>query len=277
MTAPKLARPAREGEPGYDPQSPSRVYEHPLASRPVVPSITATTDVLSKPGLKYWAAREAAEFAVRERKQWLGQSTMSMPEDKAIKLIKSAPFTEREDSPSSIGDTVHEAIDRFVKTGRGEIKDTWPITAKRMYKQWLAFVHHYRPKFIASEFTVWSNRGYAGSGDLAFRIGKTTILADTKTGTRVYPDSVALQLAALTYADVVISEDGSEKPMFHVDQCAVLHLRPTFAQLIPVYVSEFEHQKFLEAKGLKQWREGAPALLGESPRISYKNEFPGGK
>lgn len=258
MTAPVLAVPTENG----------RYYTHP-ARRDSVPSIT---NILGKKFKPLWSsgAKAAAQYAAEIRDK-LG----ALDEEQVFQLVSHPPF--RDDSPSAIGDLVHKWIEEYVRGGMMganpagppvEDVNAAPNTAKWMYGRFLAFVNHYQPQFTDTEFTVWSNRhGYAGTADLSFKLGETHILADTKTGKAVYPEA-AMQLAALANADVILSPDGSEKPVPKYDRFAVLHLRPRSFTLHPVDNLDAAFEAFLHLKGVFDWDIGAAKQsIGFAPPI----------
>ena len=217
MTAPALARDTGNG----------RYYFHPGRSNDSRPSITNIINKKYKP-LFVAGMKAAAEYAA-ESKDRLGALTT----DEVFQLVSHPP--RKDDSPAQIGDIVHGWIEADIK---GEPKtladDTAPQSARWMWQQWLKFKDYYKPEFTGSEFTVWSDGlGYAGTADFSCRINGMHILVDTKTGKRLYPE-VAMQLAAIQYADFILEPDGSERALPQYDGYAGLHLRPRSATLYPV-------------------------------------------
>lgn len=260
MTAPKLARPARPGEPGYE--TGGRVYEHPLTGS-VVPSITSVISVVDKSALKFWSARVAAEYADAN---WDALTT----EPDRVNLIKNAPW-RTSDKAADAGNMVHDWIDSYVKTGsppeRWQLQGA-SITARRMWQSFQLFIQAYKPVFTDSEFTVWSEQySYAGTMDWSARIGDWLVLGDTKTGKGVYPE-VGLQLSAGAFADYIIGPDGSQREIPQFDRFAVLHIRPTFVQLSPVgFISEC-FEGFKAARQLKVWKDNVSGgVISDAPRI----------
>ena len=259
MTAPELSFPTANG----------RYYQHP-AKQVAVPSVTNITGKKDKPGLKYWAAKMAATYASENRAML---ATLS-PAD-AYTLVRAAPFEHKDDSPSAIGDIVHDWIDNYVKTaGAGPTSEAFqaaPITARRMWEQFQRFTEHYTPQFIESEFSVWSDTyGYAGSADLFMTMGGMNILADTKTGNKTYPE-VAMQLAALARADFIINPDGTQRPIPAFDRYAVLHIRPMSFSLIPVGRIDEAFAAFLALKTVFDWEINyGDSTLGYAPRVGSK-------
>lgn len=244
-----------------------RYYVHP-GLRDMVPSITNITGKKDKPGLKYWAAREAATYAADNLEKLGG-----LDRDEVIQLVKMAPFARTENSPSTIGDTVHNWIDLYIK---GEVvsadeQAAAPRQARDMWRQFRGFVDRYKPLFTMSEFTVWSDQhGYAGTADWAANIGGQLVLGDTKTGKSIYPD-VGMQLAALAHADYILGADGSQTDLPKFDAYAVLHLRPMFARLIPVQNIDWCFTEFLGLKEVFDFDVShADQILGYAPKIETR-------
>lgn len=238
MTAPALS----ESTPfGRYYSNPNRQYK--------VPSITNIKEKKGINALKFWAAREAAEYAADNMAK-----LATLTRDEAVSLIKAAPFgkaSSREES-SRIGNVVHDWVDRYIKGDLpkpSEIEAEVP-TAQNMWRHFWAALRKYEPRFTLSEFTVWSDtHGYAGTADWAAYIGDALVLGDTKTGKAVYED-VAMQLAALAKADVIIDTEGNETPIPKFDRFAVLHLRPQSAKLIPVTHIDEAFTQFLGCKAI---------------------------
>ena len=252
MTAPALAFDTDNG----------RYYRHPGNSK-TVPSIT---NIKSKKHveLKHWAARKVADYAA-DRREMLA----TLERDEAFSLVKGALYAREENSPSAIGDQVHKWIEERIQRGADpEGWDEASSTAKNMYKRFIDFEMKYSPEYTMSEFTVWSDtHDYAGTGDLGIKVGNRHVLVDTKTGKAVYPD-VAMQLAALAFADFIIDEDGQQVELPGFDAFGVLHLRPMSASLVPVFHIDEWFQAFLGLRKLFEVEvEYADKTLGYAPKI----------
>ncbi len=245
MTDPALAQKTAQG----------RFYRHPRDGR-MVPSITNIKDMKSIKGLPAWAAREAATYAADNI-----ANLANLPHDDIIQLVKGAPFRRGSgrDQSSLVGDIVHEWIDQDARGQEVDIsyyvdregeRQRPPQTARWMWNSYQTIVEYYNPLWTISEFTVWSHEfGYAGTGDLAGYIkgGKELTLVDTKTGKNAYPD-MAMQLAALSHADCIVEPDGTEHPLPQFQRYAIMHIRPRFAELIPVEHIEEWWKAFLGLK-----------------------------
>lgn len=96
-------------------------------------------------------------------------------------------------------------------------------------------VNDFRPRVLATEFSVFSHHGYAGTGDTIWEIfvvppGEltprwVTVLIDYKSGKGIY-EEVALQESAYQRGDFIGLPDGTAIPLPHCEFCAVLHLTP---------------------------------------------------
>lgn len=265
MTAPALARKARYGEPGFT--TGGRVYEDPV-TRQIAVSITSVIAMLDKSALKYWVGNQCAEYAADNL-----TALSRLSRDEVIKLVKAAPWS-KSGTAAEVGDQIHNAIDQFAKTGERPSMDGWSITAKRMWGSFLAFNNRYKPEWLDTEFTVWSNEfGYAGTADWSARIGGALVLGDTKTGKAIYPE-VGIQLAAIQNADYIIGPDGTRRDIPRYDRLAALHIRPMSAKLHPIKYGDKCFQAFAALRTLKYWRDVvSDSVVIDAPKIT--NELVG--
>lgn len=247
MTSPPLARTTKYG----------RVYEHPRTGEIAI-SVTTAMKSLDKPALVPWAAKMAAEYAV---KNW--DTLAALGPEERVDLIKGA-HRRRSSSAADLGTAVHDAIDHWV---RNEPMPRWGEGVDPFMEQFADFLDKRDPQFVDTEITVWNRTyGYAGTFDWLARIGGKLTLGDHKTGSGVYPE-VGLQLNALANAEFMLHEDGTEHPLPQVDLLGALHLRPRSWALIPVAVSKESFNAFLATLELTRWtREIAPTVLGDRLR-----------
>jgi hypothetical protein len=255
LTAPPLARPARAGEPGFS--QGGRIYENPRTGATAV-SITSVTKVKAKPAVEAWQLKKCGEYAADNIVELHGllsgkeAAELEAARKQAVDLVRQAP-DEHTSKASSNGDLVHDAIDALYKTG--ELPDTgsWSLTAKRMFRAFLKWNERYKPEYVDSEFTVWSEKyGYAGTADLALIIAGYLALIDSKTGNGTYPE-VGLQLAALANADYIINPDGSTRPLPRFERFAVLHIRPTYVDLEPINYIDHCFTAFRALRNVRWW------------------------
>jgi hypothetical protein len=260
-----------------------RFYRHPKLSK-TVPSVTNIKKQKNNPAINGAAVRKVAEYAVDNRDRL---KDLTRPEQ--VQLIKAAQYASADKDASRIGDIVHAWVDGYCKHQQhpwerpaiqlgfdNELIEysSAPLTARRMYRQFSGdgkegFLPRYNPSFVDSEFTVWSHQfGYAGTADWAAYIRGMLVLGDTKTGKGAWPDT-GLQLAALAFADVMLDDEGNEIPMPKFERCAILHLRPTSYELIPVDHLEACFQAFLGLKANFDWDvEHADHVLLATPKFN---------
>lgn len=258
MTDPALAKPTEYG----------RFYVHPVGQRQV-PSITNITGMKFKPLFKA-GLKKAANYAADNRQMLAG-----LDRDAVYTLVVNPP--DKPNEPSAVGTLVHSWIERYIKAKlspglpgveQAEI-DAAVNTAKWMWQRFLAFDYHYKPEYTASEFTVWSNKyGYAGTADFSARLNGAHILVDAKTGKQPYPE-VAMQLAAISHADFILSADGTESRLPAYDRYGVLHIRPRSFTFHPVVRIEEAFESFLALKTVFDWNiNHAPASVCSAPQIT---------
>jgi hypothetical protein len=241
MTAPALAVQRPDG---------TRIYRHPCTGEEA-PSVTTVIGMINKPALVGWAAKMAAEHAVANWSR-LGQ----LPVAQRLAEIRYAHERYTKEK-SDIGDTVHSLVEFW---GKGQAHSTEGITGQAT--QFVNFMMDVKPTFIENECTVWSRRyGYAGTCDIVAEINGETIWIDVKSGKNLH-DEVGLQLAALSCADFIIREDGTEEPMPPCDGLAALHIRPRSWSLVPIRHAGDCYKAFLAAREILDWqRNVAPGVL----------------
>lgn len=243
MTAPALAVYTADG----------RGYRHPITGETAI-GVTTAIKSLNKPSLVGWAAKMAAEYAV---KNW--DTLAVLDADERIADIKTAHERSR-DKAADLGDAVHNAIDAYVAS---EQMPLWERRIAGHMRQFEEFLAARKPDFIQTEVTAWNRTlGYAGTFDWLAFIGGHLTLGDTKSGKNVYPE-VGLQLEALARCEFIIHPDGREEPMPEVDLLGALHIRPRSWSLFPVRRSEETWRAFQAALELTKWqRDTAPGVLG---------------
>ena len=145
-------------------------------------SVTTICNEKDKPALRYWAARQAAEYAVRH------------PDASADQIAK-APWRER-DRAAARGSSIHAAIEDPQKWVDSDIAPA--------VRQAYDLLSALRLEVIAVEVPVFSrSESYAGTVDAIVRGDATRgekWLLDWKSGKGVWPD-MALQLSAYAHAE----------------------------------------------------------------------------
>jgi hypothetical protein len=210
--------------------------------------VTTFLGVIAKPALTRWAAKMAAEYAVRERQEWQGLSTVE-----AVERIKDAPYRSS-GSKRDLGSRVHETIDAH---SVGRPLPPWPDDVATYMGGFQQFLADRDPKIEASEFTVYSRtHRYAGTGDMLAWIGGELWLLDVKTGKWAYPEA-ALQLSAYAHGEF-IGVDSQEQPMLGVDRAGVLLLWPGEYRMLPLLCDVYDEdlfEGFLAARDLWHWQQ----------------------
>lgn len=240
------------------------------------PSITNIIGVMDKPFLPPYYARLVAEYAV-DNLESLKFSRDRFGRDMAVgsaKAVVNLPHPN-----AAIGDEVHDAIDRWVKSGQSLILEDFEFstsTAENMFRQFLNFMAVRQPEVVRSEYTVWSYKyGYAGTGDLLWRDQGKLCVVDTKTGTNVHPE-VTMQTMAIAMADVILDEDGTEHPIGWgrdaMPDLYVLHVRPRSVKLHKLGMEREAWRTFLACKQIFDWKTcyAAEAIESEPFKTEHK-------
>ncbi|MFI8263693.1 hypothetical protein [Streptomyces sp. NPDC085665] len=225
------------------------------------PGVTSIISMLPKPFLTHWAARMAAETAIRNLPAVA--SIAERDEDGAIDYVRNAHVRYTK-IRAKVGSEAHDMFERMVRLE--EIGRVHPDLEP--YRIGFAeFLTAVRPELVRAEDIAWSDtHGYAGSFDALLRVwlgedGKPTpdrsgtphlLMVDWKTSKSTYPD-VALQLAAYAHADRIISSDGTSEPMPEVDGAAVLHITPDQWAFKPVRIDEEVFGVFLTLRSVFEW------------------------
>jgi len=222
-----------------------RGYRHPETGE-LVPSVTTILRVIDKPALVGWAARETAGAA------WDQRFALARIDDRdaAVDLLKNARFRTGRRAMLK-GSTIH-AVAEALSTD-APLPDYGEDEAPYV-DAFVSFVSTFAPRFELVEGTVFSDTcDYAGTFDFLARIDGFLVLGDHKTGKGIYPE-VALQLAALRYADRVWNrETGELTPMPKVDGCVAVHLQAGDFRVVEVKADEDAFAAFVAARELWPW------------------------
>lgn len=248
-------------------------FYHKPGSQHLVPSITNVINKLAKPGIAYWGYKQCGLYVAEEL-----DALMALKDRSAIvDLVKNAPRRST-DKSSNRGDTVHDWIDRRVRTGGKEPTDEQisaheDASARNMWRHFLALEEAYKIEWVLSETTVWSDQygGYAGTIDWMAKVLGFMTLGDTKTGNNIYP-SVGMQLAAAFYADYAFDDNGNQFELPKAERFAALHLRPQGARLNPIENMEENFKSFVGLRAAFEWEENiADKVIKYSPKIQAKS------
>jgi hypothetical protein len=171
---------------------------------------------------------------------------------------------------------VHLAIDAAVNGQELEVEMT--PTQEAMMRQFYRWQHGFKPEYLATEVAVFSDtHDYAGTADFIARIGRRTLLIDTKTGADLWP-VMALQLAAYGHAEFMVHSNKAQ-PLPALDGWAVLHLRPDGFYLREVRpdLRDIAWRGFLAARNAHTWMEGtgkAANLVFDAPLLPTDTFIP---
>jgi hypothetical protein len=257
MTAPDLSKQTDQG----------RFYVHPH-HHGEVPSITNVIGMKAKPGVAYWGYKQCGLFVAENL-----DALVAMKDPGAIvDAVKGAPNRSTSKSGDR-GDLVHLWIERRIKSGgteptTEEISQNPDRSAREMWASFLRIEANYKPEWLLSETTVWSDKyDYAGTVDWVARIGGAITLGDTKTGNNVYPE-VGLQVAAAANADYGIDENGAPFTLPPFERFAVLHIRPRYARLSPLVNMEENFRAFLGLRAIFEWNvKHSDRVIQYAPKI----------
>ena len=218
-----------------------RHYRHPNGE--LVPSITNIIGVLNKPALPRWAALKVAEQAVAMR-----DSLTKLDEEEAITILKQSPWRSSTRAADR-GTTIHAYLEtRLQGLEPKEISGD----AARYRKAADAFLEEWQPKPVAIEQTVFGD-GYAGTGDLwAVLANGATAILDYKTSKAVYAEA-ALQLAALSYADLLPDGTTLTDP---VDEAWVIRIGEDGYEAKRVANLEYNYAAFRACLQAWHWMNG---------------------
>jgi len=147
-----------------------------------VDGVTGVVSVIAKPALIYWSVNMALSYIGKKIKA--GKSYDEIQLKKILEGAKIAHKVKKEDA-GDIGTLVHEAIERYILTGKEEP----PVheKAKVCYENFINWAKENKVRFIETERKVYSKEyNYAGTMDFACVIGDKTFVGDIKTSNAIY-------------------------------------------------------------------------------------------
>ena len=244
MTTPKIETFRRGG---------ARWYRNPETGGEFI-GVTSVTGLTPKPWLGPWQAKLTAEFAVENIGSIL---QMNLDAEKAAKPeaakkaivdhVKGAP-RRYTNSAADTGTEVHALCEAIAK---GEDPGRIHPDLQGYVDGWQAFITQHDPEFLWIEQTVFSEKhGFAGTMDSLAVIDGKNVIVDIKSGKATYPE-VALQLALYANADYVLELVDAQPsltsvteptirqvPLPKIDGAIVVHLRPDYAEVVPVDIHD---------------------------------------
>ena len=197
-------------------------------------SVTTILNIVAKPALIRWSAKQVAEFAVTHRDLWA-----ELEEREAVDLLKGSPWRER-DRAADLGLGLHDQIERLVAG-----QTVTDVTEKEAgyLEAFRRFYRDFHPTVLASELTIFNRRhAFAGTLDLIIHLPGNALpqIADIKTGKSVYGE-VQLQLCGYRLGEFFIDDQGNEQPLPDTsEEGLVLHLKGDGSyELHPVDLDEW--------------------------------------
>lgn len=192
-----------------------------------VPGVTTLIGKGLPKVLHYWSARRVAEYVADNRSAV--EQLYDMGRGPMVAALKEVPWQER-DEAAVRGTDVHVLAEKLV---HGEEVDV-PDYILGHVEGYARFLDAFAVEPILTEHAVGSRKWqYAGTFDLAARIGGVTWGLDNKSSRDVYGET-ALQLAAYFGAEFYLAEDGTEQPLPEVERMGVLHIRADGTDLYPI-------------------------------------------
>jgi hypothetical protein len=261
VTAPALARTERV--------SGLRVYSDPVTGRDL-PSVTSLISLARSEGLERWKRSHAVQLVV-ERIDEVERTVAEVGVEETVRqvLVEAGKVSE---DVCRIGDEVHAYLE-------ARAQGVEPPVVSDDARPWIAgaerFLEDFAPDFVAVEATVFNRTlGYAGTADFLAVVGGKLVIGDYKTGKAVHGE-VALQLGALARAEVIVEDDGTERPMPKVETGLVVHLRPELPRgfaVRQVELAKAPWRRFRACLGLWETRSTrgfvGPVLRGPEALVS---------
>ena len=186
-----------------------------------LPSVTTITGQLDKPALTYWAAGCACDFILNEieENKYTGQEGPPGPRlidaNLLYPIIESARKEFRKVSAKAldIGSAVHEAIERYLKTGKEpQAPSDQVLSAFLAFLEWLEEWDTWETLY--TEHTVYGidedwmvDHSYAGMADWFVILNGKRYVVDFKSSKGIYPEMV-YQIAAYRATDKSIEGCG---------------------------------------------------------------------
>jgi hypothetical protein len=168
-----------------------------------LPSVTTVLDIIAKPGLAPWYAKQERQYFETAMLEVLSKPGARDPEyvlaavAAAVSGVKAAD-RERQRA-SAIGSAVHAGIEWQLRTALGEDAGPEPCLpeaaawALESWKDWAASV---ALEPLAIERTVYCHEcGYAGTLDLYARVKGVLTVLDWKSGKAIYPEAFLQNVA----------------------------------------------------------------------------------
>lgn len=241
MTSPKIATFRRSG---------SRFYIHPETGEKV-PGVTSVLNMLPKPFLKPWAAKEVAKTAVAMGQTGELTAMANRDPDGAVDYLKRSPDRNTR-AAADVGTAAHGV---FEALSLGYPLPNLTPELEPFARHFEDFLDTVQPTYLRAEDTVWSEKHlYAGSFDAFAEIDGHRCWVDNKTTRSGVHAEVALQLSAYAHADYLLDgETGEQIVMPEGDRGLVVHVRPEGWGLYEVPIGDDVFEHFLHLRQSFEW------------------------
>ena len=192
-----------------------------------IPSVTTILGALDKPGLPYWAAGLVARDAITNHDYWGQRIHNGEDPEQVIRDLKRTPWKER-DKAARRGTRIHQVLEA---AAHGDPTDC-PRDLLPMAQQAVDLLDREDVRTLETEARGYNRElWYAGTIDLIATVRGETWLLDWKSSRSVHETHV-IQVAAYAHMDTILTIDGEEKPMPHIDRLGIIHISDESATLI---------------------------------------------
>jgi hypothetical protein len=168
-----------------------------------LPSVTTILEVIAKPALGPWYAKEERRYFEAAMLEVLTQPGARDPEyvlTAVAEVVTGAKAAERETQKArAIGTAVHAGIEWQLRTRLGEDagpEPRLPDAATWAVESWKDWARSVRLEPLAIERVVYCDAcGYAGTLDLYARVSGILTVLDWKSGKAIYPEAFLQNVA----------------------------------------------------------------------------------
>lgn len=224
-----------------------------------LPSVTTILQVISKPGLYVWQAKQGTLKAlnimerVREMAPYL--------HDALKKEFGEAFFKDGNTQAAEAADygkQAHSIIEAFLKNSANEMEEDplWPEPVKKAVRSFIEWKKRTEFRLIKAESVVHSKKfKFAGTCDAIGHTKDGITLLDWKTSKRIYPE-YSLQTVAYKYA----AEEMTNKSIQKVMICRFGKDGSFEDYTVPPMAHPDLFDRFIDAKRLWEWQREAQRL-----------------
>ena len=237
-----------------------------------LPSVTTVLDVIAKPGLGPWYAKEERRYFETAMLEVLSRPGARDPEyvlSAVVEAVSGVKAADREKQrAATIGTAAHAGIEWHLRRTLGEDPGPEPrlpdaaAWAVESWKEWAASV---ALEPLAIERTVYClDCGYAGTLDLYARVRGVPTILDWKTGRAIYPEAF-LQNVAYRHAARRLEMPSAEGLIVRLPKL----LDDPAWEVMPVPAT-LRLADFLAALQLWRWqRQMQGRSTGDRPGLAY--------